>query len=179
MQSSGGKLRAEMLQNTYEGQSCSLARTLEVVGERWTMLVMRDALLGVRRFEDFQRGLGVARNILAARLQRLCDLGVLERRQYQDRPIRREYRLTAAGRDLWIALDALRGWGDRHLAPDGPRLAVEHRGCGGTAEHHVVCERCHQDVGLRDISVRPGVGAELDHLPFSLARLMQLSPAGQ
>lgn len=159
-----------MLENTYENQSCSVARALEVVGERWTMLIVRDAFLGVRRFEDFQRRLGIARNILTTRLQRLCEVGVLERREYQNRPLRHEYRLTAAGRDLWPALDALRGWGDRHYAPAGPPLVVEHRGCGGTSEHHLVCDRCQAELEPGDVSARPGPGAAFDRLPLSAAR---------
>src|SRR5688500_7862894 len=80
-----------VLHNTYAGQTCSVARTLELVGERWTLLILRDAFLGVRRFDDFQRSLGIARNVLNTRLQRLCDCGLLERRLYQERPERYEY----------------------------------------------------------------------------------------
>ena len=89
-----------MLPRTYDGQNCSVARALEVLGDRWTLLVIRDAFLGVRRFDDFQRELGIARNVLADRLARLVDEGVLERRRYQERPERHEYRLTAKGLDL-------------------------------------------------------------------------------
>src|SRR5215218_9699954 len=105
-----------VLHNTYAGQTCSIARALEVIGERWTILILRDAFLGIRRFDDFQRSLGIARNVLNARLQRLIDAGVLERRLYQERPLRYEYRLTQRGRDLWPALVSLMQWGDRHLA---------------------------------------------------------------
>src|SRR5688500_9730788 len=89
-----------MLPRTYEDQNCSVARALEVLGDRWTLLVVRDAFLGVRRFDDFQRSLGIARNVLADRLGRLVDEGVLERRRYQERPERFEYRLTPKGLDL-------------------------------------------------------------------------------
>ncbi|HEX2085073.1 MAG TPA: helix-turn-helix domain-containing protein [Solirubrobacteraceae bacterium] len=143
-----------MLYNTYEGQACSVARALEVVGERWTILILRDAFLGVRRFDDFQRSLGIARNVLNARLQRLVEAGVLERRLYQERPPRYEYRLTEMGRDLWPALLALMQWGDRHLSGDGgPPLAVEHRGCGGTIDDRRTCSRCGAVVTLRDVGV--------------------------
>ena len=112
-----------MLHRTYEGQDCSIARTLEVVGERWTLLIMRDAFLGVRRFDDIQRDLGIARNVLRDRLARLVEEGLLERRPYQERPPRSEYRLTAKGRDLWPVLHALLRYGDRWYAPDGPAAA--------------------------------------------------------
>src|SRR3712207_4660988 len=99
------------MHNTYDGQVCSVARALEVVGERWTLLILRDAFLGVRRFDDFQRNLGIARNVLNARLQRLVEEGLLERRLYQQRPERYEYCLTEQGQDLWPALVALMQWG--------------------------------------------------------------------
>src|SRR3712207_798319 len=131
---------ALVLHNTYEGQTCSVARALEVVGERWTILILRDAFLGVRRFDDFQRSLGVARNVLNNRLQRLVEAGILERRRYQERPARHEYRLTGMGRELWPAIVALMHWGDRHLAGDrGVPLFVEHRGCGGAVDDRGCC----------------------------------------
>ena len=108
-----------VLHNTYEGQQqCPIARALEVVGERWTILIVRDAFRGVRRFDDFQRGLGIARNVLNARLQRLVEAGVLERQRYQERPERFEYVLTESGRDLEPVLRALVAWGDRHRVGD-------------------------------------------------------------
>src|SRR3954462_3449695 len=103
-----------MLHRTYENQVCSAARALEIVGERWTLLILRDALLGIRRFDDFQASLGIARNVLADRLGRLVEAGVLERRPYCERPLRHEYRLTAKSRDLWPVVHALVSWGDRH-----------------------------------------------------------------
>ena len=152
---------ALVLYNTYEGQSCSVARALEIVGERWTFLILRDAFLGIRRFDDFQRSLGVARNVLQARLQRLTDAGVLERRLYQERPPRFEYRLTERGRDLWPALVSLMQWGDRHLAGDaGPPLAVEHRDCGGSVDERRTCATCGTQVDVRDVVATPGPGAD-------------------
>src|SRR5229473_7009842 len=97
-----------MLRRDYEGQNCSIARSLEVVGERWTLLIVRDAFLGLRRFDEFQERLGIARNVLADRLNRLVDEGILERVRYSERPERYEYRLTQKGRDLNIALSGLR-----------------------------------------------------------------------
>ena len=97
---------------------CSIAGTLEIIGDRWTILILRDAFRGVRRFDEIQQDLGIARNILTERLTKLVDHGVLEKRQYQDRPARYEYRLTPKGVDLSPALVALMRWGDKHLAGD-------------------------------------------------------------
>ncbi len=111
-----------MLKRDYEGQNCSIARALEIVGERWTLLIIRDAFLGRRRFEEFQESLGIARNVLTDRLNRLVDEGILERVRYSERPERFEYRLTPKGRDLRVALGALRQWGDEYLSEKPPRL---------------------------------------------------------
>ena len=111
-----------MLKRDYEGQNCSIARALEVVGERWTLLIIRDAFLGLRRFEQFQESLGIARNVLTDRLNRLVEEGILERVRYSERPERHEYRLTAKGRDLQIALAGLRQWGDQYLSEKPPRI---------------------------------------------------------
>jgi DNA-binding HxlR family transcriptional regulator len=148
-----------MLGRQYEAQVCSIARSLEVVGERWTLLVLRDVFLGVRRFDDFQRSLGVARNVLQARLERLIDEGILERRLYQERPPRHEYRLTEKGIELWPVVFDLMRWGDRHHYPDGPPTALEHAGCGGAVDDHRICERCGKPLEARDVRARPGPGA--------------------
>lgn len=112
-----------MLKRRYEGQdACSVARTLEIVGERWTWLIVRDAFLGLKRFDEFQESLGVARNVLADRLRRLVDAGIFERVLYAERPARYEYVLTERGRDLFTALNALRQWGDEHLTDKPMRL---------------------------------------------------------
>jgi DNA-binding HxlR family transcriptional regulator len=111
-----------MLKRDYEGQNCSIARALEVVGERWTLLIIRDAFLGLRRFDEFQASLGIARNVLTERLNRLVEEGILERVRYSERPERYEYRLTAKGRELNIALAGLRQWGDQYLSEKPPRL---------------------------------------------------------
>jgi DNA-binding HxlR family transcriptional regulator len=111
-----------MLKRDYEGQNCSIARALEIVGERWTLLIVRDAFLGRSRFEEFQQNLGIARNVLADRLGRLVEEGILERVRYSERPERFEYRLTKKGRDLNIALAGLRQWGDAYLSDKPPTL---------------------------------------------------------
>ena len=112
-----------MLKRQYEGQeACSVAQVLEIIGERWTLLIIRDAFLGLTRFDQFQRSLGVARNVLTDRLGRLVDAGIFERVLYAERPPRYEYVLTAKGRDLFTALNALRQWGDQHLSAKPMRL---------------------------------------------------------
>ena len=111
-----------MLGRDYGGQVCSIARALELVGERWTLLIVRDAFLGRCRFDEFQDSLGVARNVLADRLSRLVEHGIFERVRYCERPERFEYRLTRKGRDLNVALTALRQWGDEHLSERPPML---------------------------------------------------------
>ena len=111
-----------MLKRDYDGQNCSIARALEIVGERWTLLVVRDAFLGLRRFDQFQESLGIARNVLTDRLNRLVDEGILERVRYSERPERFEYRLTAKGRELNVALTALRQWGDKYMSDKPPRI---------------------------------------------------------
>src|SRR5262249_52845702 len=109
--------------------NCSIVRTLDLIGERWTLMVLREAFMGVRRFTDMQRELGVAKNILSDRLAPLVDIGVLEKRQYQDRPARYEYRLTDKGKDLQPAILTLLSWGDKHLAPEGPPTLLHHHDC--------------------------------------------------
>jgi DNA-binding HxlR family transcriptional regulator len=149
-----------MLGNDYPGQNCSIARTLEIVGERWSLLVLRDVFLGVHRFDALQRDLGVARNVLAARLERLVGEGILEKAPYQERPTRHEYRLTEKGLDLWPIFVELLRWGDRHApGPEGPPVLLRHRDCGGLLGDHRICERCGAPLGVRDISAERTAGA--------------------
>jgi DNA-binding HxlR family transcriptional regulator len=111
-----------VLNREYEGQDfCGIAKSLEIIGERWTLLIVRDAFLGLHRFEEFQSSLGIARNVLTDRLNRLVDEGVFERQRYSERPERYEYRLTAKGRELIVSLTALREWGERHVLERSPR----------------------------------------------------------
>jgi DNA-binding HxlR family transcriptional regulator len=112
-----------MLKRNYDGQeSCSVAQALEIIGERWTWLIIRDAFLGLTRFIEFEQSLGIARNVLTDRLNRLVGEGIFERVQYQERPARYEYRLTQKGSDLFTALNALRQWGDQYLSTKPMRL---------------------------------------------------------
>lgn len=149
-----------MLPREYDTQNCSVARTLELIGDRWTILIVRDAFLGVRRFDDFQRSLGIARNVLAGRLQRLTDDGILERRRYQERPVRCEYALTRCGLDLWPVILTLKRWGDAHAAEGGLPLLFEHEGCGGAIGVEPTCETCGEPVDPAHVAARPGPGAE-------------------
>lgn len=149
-----------MLPRTYDNQVCSIARALEVLGERWTLLVLRDAFRRVRRFEDFQRNLGVARNVLTDRLHRLVEEGILERVPYQERPARFEYRLTEKGLALWPIMITMLQWGDRfYPQAEGPPVVVHHRDCGGEIDGHLRCAKCRADLGPRDAQAEPGPGA--------------------
>jgi DNA-binding HxlR family transcriptional regulator len=140
-----------MLDRTYPDQVCSIARSLEVIGERWSLLIVRDAFLGVSRFSDFQRSLGIARNVLTQRLSHLVEEDVLEHRDAR-------YLLTPKGRELAPALHQLMKWGDRHYAPAGPPRLTLHRGCGGRVEGDMVCKRCGEHVGPRGLELAPGPG---------------------
>ena len=139
--------------------NCSVAQCLEVVGEWWSMLIIRDAFLGVTRFEDFHERLGISRNVLNQRLGHLVDAGVLDRVPYSDHPPRHEYRLTDAGRDLWPVLTTMRQWGDRWEAPDGPPIEIVHKACGHVTEVIATCSACGEAVSGRDVRAVVGPGA--------------------
>jgi DNA-binding HxlR family transcriptional regulator len=145
-----------VLGRTYEEQVCSVARALEAVGERWTLLIVRDVQLGLHRFEDLRSELGIARNVLTARLKLLVEAGVIERRPYCDHPQRWEYHLTPMGRELAVPIVALMQWGDKHLAhPDGPPRRARHRSCGGAVEVGFCCISCGTPVPAREVEVVP------------------------
>ena len=134
---------------------CSIAQALDVVGEWWTLLVLRDAFQGVRRFDDLQRDLGIARNVLTDRLRTLVDAGILERRRYQTQPERFEYRLTEKGLDLYPVLVGLMQWGDK-WAPrkGGPRVVLTHKACEHDVAPAMTCPQCGAQVGARDMRFR-------------------------
>jgi DNA-binding HxlR family transcriptional regulator len=140
-------------------RNCSIARTLSVLGERWTLLVLRQSFLGVKRFDDFQATLAIARNTLADRLNTLVDEGVLERRPYQKRPLRHEYKLTQKGRDLYPVLVSLMRWGDRYNADGGPPVLLVHEPCGHVADPHLTCSHCGEEIDARAMRPVPGPGA--------------------
>ena len=160
-----------MLRHDYPGQVCSIARSLEVVGERWSLLIVRDVMNRRRRFDELQRGLGIARNVLAARLQRLVEEDILERRAYQANPERHEYFLTEKGLDLWPALVALLRWGDRHSpSPGGPPMLIVHKECGGRVSDRGICEACGEVLEAPDARALPGPGLD-ESAPESPAAL--------
>ena len=150
---------------SFADMDCSVAQCLEVVGEWWTMLIVRDAFFGVTRFEDFQRRLGISRNILQQRLGKLVDAGILKRVPYSEHPPRDDYRLTGKGRDLWPVLMAMRQWGDAYAAPDGPPLEIVHDACGEAGAQVLVCGACGEPVGPGDVHAVPGHGRAAGLIP--------------
>lgn len=153
-----------MLNRTYDNQLCSVARTLEVVGERWSLLIVRDVLLGLHRFDQLQGSLGIARNVLTDRLDHLVERGILVRVRYHERPPRFEYRLTDAGRELFPVVLTLMHWGDRHLAGEaGPPRLARHAACGGAVRVQPACERCGPiDGDAVDVVPGPALTAAAD-----------------
>ncbi len=135
---------------------CSVARSLSVVGDRWTLLVLREAFLGTRRFDDLQAGTGMARHLLAERLRTLTEHGVLERRRYSERPERFEYLLTEKGRDLYPVIAALVAWGDRWMADEhGPPLEMVHEPCGHAITPALACPACSEWIEPQDMRPQP------------------------
>ena len=141
-------------------QPCSLARTLSVIGDRWTLLILRDCFLKVRRFDDFHARLGIGRPILADRLQKLVDNFVLTKMAYQTNPLRYEYRLTQKGLDLHPVIMAIVHWGDVHMAGrKGRPVLHRHLACDHLFDPVLVCSHCGDPVTARDVAVEPGPGA--------------------
>ena len=139
--------------------TCSVAHCLDVVGEWWSLLIVRDAFLGVTRFDDFQARLGISRNILTQRLNHLVENDVLKRVAYSDHPPRSEYRLTAKGRDLWHVVTAMRQWGDQWAAPGGPPVQTRHTACGHVVTAVPACSHCGEPLDARAVTAVPGPGA--------------------
>lgn len=151
-----------MLRRDYPGLDCSVAKALEVIGERWSLLIVRAVMHGDRRFGEMQGSLGIARNVLSARLERLIEEDILERRAYQESPARYEYFLTEKGLDLWPALIALLHWGERYSpGPDGVRRLIVHKECGGEVSERGICETCGKILHARDAKEEPGPGAKV------------------
>jgi DNA-binding HxlR family transcriptional regulator len=142
----------------------SVGRALALVGERWTLLILREAFFGVRRFGQLARNLDIPRPTLSSRLRTLVDDGLLERVQYAHHPDRHEYRLTDAGRDLFPAIVALMRWGDKHLAgPEGPPIVLRHHACGEIADPALTCQHCHQEIDAHNVTPEPGPGFRARH----------------
>src|SRR3954468_23923624 len=148
-----------MRRTSFAHWPCSVARTMDLLGDAWTPLVLREAFYGIRRFDEFQQELGIARNTLTDRLRRLVDEGLLEQRHYQDEPRRYDYVLTEKGRDFFGVLAAMSRWGDRWLAGDeGAPVAFHHDTCGHDTEAEVVCAVCREPLRAEDTSMRMGPG---------------------
>ena len=136
-------------------ERCSVARSVAVIGDRWTLMLLRDCFLGIRRFEDFERRLGISRSVIADRLKTLTDEGVLRRDAYQDRPVRHEYRLTDKGLALHPVMMAIVHWGDVHYAgEDGPPVIHRHKACGCDFTPVQTCSVCGEPVVAREVEVR-------------------------
>ena len=156
--------------DSLEKETCSVARAVSVIGDRWTLLILRDCFLRVRRFESFQQRLGITRHILADRLRKLVKAGVLERMQYQTSPRRFEYRLTAKGLDLHPLLMSLVHWGDLHMAGrKGRPILHRHLGCAHDFDPVLTCSECGEEVKAKDVRVRPGPGAPANILPKEMS----------
>jgi DNA-binding HxlR family transcriptional regulator len=138
---------------------CSIARTASIIGDRWTLLILRNAFLRMRRFEDFQANLGVTRHLLASRLKRLVEAGILARVPYQQAPLRHEYRLTDKGKALYPVLLALTAWGDAWMDQGaGPPLLYQHHKCGQHTRPLMVCSECHLPLDAHQVTPLPGPG---------------------
>jgi DNA-binding HxlR family transcriptional regulator len=163
-----------VLGRSYDGEVCSIARALEVVGERWSLLILRNALFaGSTRYSDFQRSLGIASNVLRDRLDGFVDAGLMRRSRYSEQPELYEYLLTEKGRDFAPALVALTAWGDRWAAPAGPPVRYTHTVCGSDVTHEVRCPSCGSVEDPAEVQARPGPGMPADRAERMDLRLVQ------
>jgi DNA-binding HxlR family transcriptional regulator len=162
-----------------EDQACSVARTISVIGDRWTIMILRDCFLRVRRFDDFQERLGIGRPILADRLKKLVDAFVLTKVAYQTNPTRYEYRLTPKGLDLYPVIMSIVHWGDVHMAgKKGRPLLHHHLKCDHQFDPVMVCSECQEPLNPRDVRTSAGPGARHpQHLPADLAAEVRGRPA--
>lgn len=144
----------------FEGQNCSIAAAAAVIGERWTLLVLREILLGRRRFAEIRRQTGIATNILSDRLETLTEHGLVERRPTGEGHDAHEYVPTRRGIDANPVIVALMQWGDRYMAPHGAPRVLVHAACGHDAEPALVCAHCGETIAAHELRVRPGPGAD-------------------
>jgi DNA-binding HxlR family transcriptional regulator len=142
--------------------SCSLARTFQIIGEWWTPLVLRDLFVGLTRFEDIRRDLGIASNVLTERLVTLTEHGIVERRQYQANPARFEYRLTKKGEGLFPAFAQLMRWGDEWESAEGPPALLVHESCGAVTHAIAVCAHCHEELAAPQVTAIAGPGGRIE-----------------
>lgn len=148
-----------MKRTSFANWPCSIARTMDLLGDWWTPLVLREAFYGIRRFDEFQQELGIARNTLTDRLRRLVDEGLMEKQLYQTEPRRYDYVLTKKGRDFFGVVAAMSAWGDRWLAgEDGAPIVFHHNACGHDTHAEVVCAECREPLRSEDTSMRMGPG---------------------
>jgi DNA-binding HxlR family transcriptional regulator len=152
-----------MERKSFAAMHCSVAQCVEIIGEWWSMLILRDAFLGVSRFDTFQDRLGISRNVLNQRLTRLVESGILVKVPYSQHPPRYDYRLTDKGRDLWPVLSSMRQWGDKYAAPDGPPVLMRHSNCGQISTAVMTCSTCREQMDVGDVRVVAGPG-DLDGL---------------
>jgi len=149
--------RSELAENT-----CTAARAVELFGDAWMMMILREMFLGTRRFDDLQRLTGAAPATLSQRLKRLEGVGVIRRESYQENPTRYEYRLTAMGRDLWPVIISMKIWGDKWLGKGDPTpVTIIHKQCGGTVTPHFICPDCHAPMEAHD--AEPRLSPEFEH----------------
>ena len=152
-----------MRKTSFADMNCSIAQTLEIIGEWWTLLILRDSFLGVRRFDEFVERLGIARNVLTSRLDTLVSAGILERRAYDDGRHRYDYVLTEKGRSLWPVLTTIREWGDEWVLGAGNEpVLLEHRACGQLTHTRLVCECCGEPLDARSVRAVAGPGADAE-----------------
>jgi DNA-binding HxlR family transcriptional regulator len=155
-----------MRKASFADMHCSIAQSLEIVGEWWTLLILRDAFLGVRRFDDFVERLGISRNVLADRLDTLVDADILQRRAYDEARGRYDYLLTDKGRALWPVMTALRQWGDEWIyGPGAEPVLIEHRACGCTTTALMTCSGCGEPLDARSVRVATGPDAPTGIVP--------------
>ncbi|MEN9506301.1 MAG: hypothetical protein RI958_2227 [Actinomycetota bacterium] len=150
-----------MRKASFADMHCSVAQSLEIIGEWWTLLILRDSFLGIRRFDDFVERLGISRNVLTTRLDTLVEAGILERRPYDDARSRYDYLLTDKGRALWPVMTALRQWGDEWIFGVGNEpLLLEHRDHGHLTTAHMTCDVCGEHLDARSVRAVPGPRAD-------------------
>jgi DNA-binding HxlR family transcriptional regulator len=154
-----------MHRKSFADMNCSVAQCLEIVGEWWTLLILRDVFLGYSRFDEFESRLGIARNVLTQRLERLVEAGVLKKVQYQPRPLRYDYLLTEKGRELWHVVTAMRQWGDRWAAPNGAPVELVHDACGEIVNVVPACSHCGEELTPRNVKAVPGPGSRTQPAP--------------
>jgi DNA-binding HxlR family transcriptional regulator len=169
-----------MQRTSFADMTCSIARTLEVAGEWWSPLILRDVHLGITRFDELQRDLGISRKVLTARLEQLVEQGVLERRAYSQHRLRHDYLLTEKGRELVDVLLAMVAWGDRWTAGErGPPVLLRHRRCGQLTHAEIRCAQCGEPLHAEEVEVQPGPGGSAGSGTRVVAERLAGQPRGR